>query len=70
MDPLVVLTVLGILVLVAGVVWSLTLGRRYFVGEGKGWPQIRRDLYSGSLDEGMYPLDPARRDEVGDAKHD
>ena len=48
-----------VVIIAAVVLWPLTLGRRYFTSENKDWPEIRRDLYSGSVDEGMYPLDPS-----------
>ena len=47
-----------VVVVLAVVLWPLTLGRRYFTGEKRSWPQIRRDLYGGSYDDGIYPLDP------------
>ena len=55
-------TVLLAIIVIGAIVWPLTLGRRYFIGEKKNWPEIRRDLYSGSYDEGIYPLDPPRED--------
>ena len=56
--------VVGGILIVALIAWAFTSGRRYFYGGSKRWPEIRRDLYSGSLDEGMYPLDPRPDDEV------
>jgi hypothetical protein len=50
------------LVLIAIFVWIMTAGRRYLRSEPRRWPQVRRDLYSGTLDDGMYPLDPPRDD--------
>ncbi len=55
-------TVLLIVVVLAAILWPLTVGRRYFFGEKKNGPEIRRDLYSGTYDEGIYPLDPPRED--------
>lgn len=52
--------VVGVLVIAAMVLWSLTLGRRFFIGRRDDRPSIRRDLYTSSYDEGMYPLDPPR----------
>jgi hypothetical protein len=54
--------VLLIVIVLAASLWPLTIGRRYFGGEKENWPQIRRDLYTGSYDEGIYPLDPPRED--------
>lgn len=57
MDPLLAL---GILVIVAVLVWPFTAGRRYFLGRRGTVADLRRDLYASSLDEGMYPLTPPR----------
>ena len=59
-------TVLLVVVIIVVVVWPLTFGRRFFVGEKRGWPAIRRDLFGGSYDEGMYPLDPGPKSKSGD----
>lgn len=54
---LVALVVLVVL-LVAAFAWPLTGGRRYFAGRKRTMSDVRRDLYTSSLDEGMYPLTP------------
>lgn len=57
LDPLLAV---GILVTVAILIWPVTIGRRYFMGRRRTIADVRRDLYTSSLDEGMYPLTPPR----------
>lgn len=50
--------VVFVVILVAAFAWPLTSGRRYFEGRKRTMSDERRDLYTSSLDEGMYPLTP------------
>ncbi len=50
--------VVFVVILVGAFAWPLTAGRRYFEGRRRTTSDVRRDLYTSSLDEGMYPLTP------------